>query len=53
MNAVRDGASELQYYTERLKELQHKLQDNEIDDNEFAEEYGKALVMQSRLVREC
>ena len=41
----------LDFYTERLEELQQMLVDKKIGDIEFAEEYGKALVMQSRLVR--
>lgn len=41
----------LDYYTDRLEELKQKFANNQIGDEEFAEEYGKALVMQSRLVR--
>ena len=54
MNGIaEDDDAMLKYYTERLKkELQHQLKDNEINDNEFVEEYSsKAVVMQSRLVR--
>lgn len=41
----------LEYYNNKLKELQEKLTRDEIGEDEFAKEYGRALVMHSRLVR--
>lgn len=47
-----DQVNMLEYYTQRLQELQQLLAEQKIGDMEFAEEYGKALVLQSRLVRQ-